>query len=48
MDKTGQDKVTGSNKNYDNPYNTYNIDGLPPGAHLQSGSQCHLLCALAR
>lgn len=37
MDKTGQDKVTGSNKNYDNPYNTYNIDGLPPGAICNPG-----------
>ncbi len=32
MDKTGMDEVTGSNKNYENPYNTYNIDGFPPGA----------------
>ena len=37
MDKTGQDKVTGSNKNYNNPYNTYNIDKLPPGAICNPG-----------
>ncbi|MCI8590017.1 MAG: endolytic transglycosylase MltG [Clostridiales bacterium] len=37
MDKTGEDKVTGSNKNYKNPYNTYEIDGLPPGAICNPG-----------
>lgn len=37
MDKTGQDKVTGENKYYNNPYNTYNINGLPPGAICNPG-----------
>ncbi|MCI8332070.1 MAG: endolytic transglycosylase MltG [Clostridiales bacterium] len=37
MDKTGEEKVTGSNKNYKNPYNTYEIDGLPPGAICNPG-----------
>lgn len=37
MDKTGDEKVTGSNKYYENPYNTYNIDGLPPGAICNPG-----------
>ena len=37
MDKTGEDKVTGSNKNYKNPYNTYEIEGLPPGAICNPG-----------
>lgn len=37
MEKTGEDRVTGSNKNFDNPYNTYNIPSLPPGAICNPG-----------